>query len=98
MTNTSIAFRKKDTERKAKVDLKKSVMEVDAISLALKASPLVIGLSDKYDKLSKLLSNFNLSGSCLSINVLNNDYQGNRFSDIFNKHSYLNVKISFYLT
>ena len=36
MTNTSIAFRKKDTERKAKVDLKKSVMEVDAISLALK--------------------------------------------------------------
>ena len=36
MTQATIAFRKKDTERKAKVDLKKSVMEVDAISLALK--------------------------------------------------------------
>ena len=36
MTNATIAFRKKDTERKAKVSLKKSVMEIDAMSLALK--------------------------------------------------------------
>ena len=36
MTNAKVVFKKKDTERKAKVSLKKSVLEIDAMSLALK--------------------------------------------------------------
>ncbi len=36
MTNSKVVFKKKDTERKAKVSLKKSVLEIDAMSLALK--------------------------------------------------------------